>query len=227
MTGRPISPELRDDLRAAISNAYYEARNVPGKTMEHAADDAVEAVLPIVEAVDENARGGEWVDLIRTARPTAHGPSVLALARMLEDEESTPEPLRTIAAAFLRTTTPEPERTRSSDPETSQTAARRVGPAKPGGTVHKLLRAYRKIDGWQPAHRVGMTSREAEVASGVKAAHKRTSELLRAGLLDVVDALGDDGRPNGALIRAGSRVLSITDAGVDELARLDAAESRA
>lgn len=39
----------RNAVRAAISNAYYEARNA-GRTMEQAADEATEAVLAITEA---------------------------------------------------------------------------------------------------------------------------------------------------------------------------------
>lgn len=35
---------LRSDIRAAISNAYYDARNA-GRTMEHAADDAADRVM--------------------------------------------------------------------------------------------------------------------------------------------------------------------------------------
>lgn len=39
---------LREDVRAAISNAYYGSRNA-GRTMEHAADDATEAVLLLID----------------------------------------------------------------------------------------------------------------------------------------------------------------------------------
>lgn len=35
-------------IRAAISNAYYEARN-EGRTMEQAADDATAAVLALIQ----------------------------------------------------------------------------------------------------------------------------------------------------------------------------------
>ena len=35
---------LRGEVRAAISNAYYDARNA-GRTMEHAADDAADRVI--------------------------------------------------------------------------------------------------------------------------------------------------------------------------------------
>lgn len=39
--------DLRTEVRTAISNAYYEARN-HGQTMETAADDAVRAVMGIL-----------------------------------------------------------------------------------------------------------------------------------------------------------------------------------
>lgn len=51
---REVSPELRSQVRAAISNAYYEARN-EGRTMESAADDATEKVLDVMRSVDANA----------------------------------------------------------------------------------------------------------------------------------------------------------------------------
>jgi hypothetical protein len=38
----------REAIRAAISNAYYEARN-EGRTMEQAADDATDRVLALVD----------------------------------------------------------------------------------------------------------------------------------------------------------------------------------
>lgn len=40
---------LRGEIRAAISNAYYDARNT-GRTMEHAADEAANQVLALVSA---------------------------------------------------------------------------------------------------------------------------------------------------------------------------------
>lgn len=78
----------------------------------------------------------------------------------------------------------------------------------------------------------GMTSRELETRTGIKAAHKRTSELLRDGLLEVVRIGFDGGEEipaadnNRDLVRDGGRVLRITDAGRTELARLDAAARR-
>lgn len=53
-TDRDLSPETRVLIRAAISDAFYEARN-EGRTMEAAADDAVERLVPIIASIDENA----------------------------------------------------------------------------------------------------------------------------------------------------------------------------
>lgn len=41
--------ELQSKIRAAISNAYYDARN-EGQTMEAAADNATAAVVALIEA---------------------------------------------------------------------------------------------------------------------------------------------------------------------------------
>lgn len=43
----------RDEMRAAISNAYYEARN-NGRTMEQAADDAVAGVLGVIATMPDD-----------------------------------------------------------------------------------------------------------------------------------------------------------------------------
>lgn len=43
-----ITEEVRARLRAAISDAYYNARN-DGRTMESAADDATSRVVVIIE----------------------------------------------------------------------------------------------------------------------------------------------------------------------------------
>lgn len=43
---------LREDIRSAISNAYYENRGA-GQTMETAADDAVAAVMEILHPITE------------------------------------------------------------------------------------------------------------------------------------------------------------------------------
>lgn len=54
MTTRDLSPETRALLRAAISNAYYDARNA-GRTMESAADAAVDAIEPILASIEVSA----------------------------------------------------------------------------------------------------------------------------------------------------------------------------
>lgn len=54
MSAREVSQETKDQIRSAISNAYYDARNT-GRTMESAADAAVEALVPILLSCDENA----------------------------------------------------------------------------------------------------------------------------------------------------------------------------
>lgn len=51
MTHREVSPETKAQIRAAISNAYYEARN-QGRTMESAANAAVEAVLATMQPIN-------------------------------------------------------------------------------------------------------------------------------------------------------------------------------
>jgi Asp/Glu/hydantoin racemase len=44
---------IREDVRAAISNAYYEARN-NGRTMEQAADDATAGVLAVIATLADD-----------------------------------------------------------------------------------------------------------------------------------------------------------------------------
>ena len=53
MSARTLDPTTRDLVRAAVSNAYYEARN-DGRTMEAAADDAVTALEPIIASADRS-----------------------------------------------------------------------------------------------------------------------------------------------------------------------------
>lgn len=48
----------RSELRAAISDAYYEARN-EGRTMESAADVAVDAVLEVFECERSHCDAGD------------------------------------------------------------------------------------------------------------------------------------------------------------------------
>jgi hypothetical protein len=54
MSTREVSTETKALIRAKISNAYYDARNL-GRTMEQAADDAVAALAPILLSCDDNA----------------------------------------------------------------------------------------------------------------------------------------------------------------------------
>lgn len=54
MSAREVSAETKSLIRAAVSNAYYDARNA-GHTMEQAADNAVTALVPILLSCDENA----------------------------------------------------------------------------------------------------------------------------------------------------------------------------
>lgn len=46
-----ITQDLRDKLRAAISDAYYDGRDL-GKTMEESADDALAAVVSVLAPED-------------------------------------------------------------------------------------------------------------------------------------------------------------------------------
>lgn len=46
-----MSDDLRKDIRTAITNAYYDARN-DGRTMESAADIAADAVMVVVAAAE-------------------------------------------------------------------------------------------------------------------------------------------------------------------------------
>lgn len=54
MSAREVSPETKQQIRAVVSDAYYDARNL-GRTMEQAADAAVEALVPFLLSCDENA----------------------------------------------------------------------------------------------------------------------------------------------------------------------------
>lgn len=183
--------------------------------------------------------GAPWIDTAYGARSTT-GPGLIALAQLLRDDDTTPPALRELARRFLESGLYREDRprARATDPATSRDAAEKVkarGPARPGGAVHRLLRVYARPEGARagayliPPH--GMTSREVETRTGIKAAHKRTSELLQDGLLEVVVLTwprredGDLAGQDGPLVRNGGRVLRITDAGRTELARLDAAAS--
>lgn len=114
-------------------------------------------------------------------------------------------------------------RSRKDDPATSAAAAEKILPLvrRPGGKVHRILRAYvdvATIGVSAGSYRFGATAREIEFVANVKAAHKRTSELLADGLLRVVtNDLGED------MVRKGGRILAITEDGRAELARMDRA----
>lgn len=165
-----------------------------------------------------------WVRSVETARNTT-GPGLVALSHTLLDDVSTPPALRELARRFLEAGLYREDRprARATDPGTSQDAARSlVGVSRPGGVIHRLLMLYGAVAGL----RDGMTSLEAGQEIGVPTAHKRTSELLRDGLLEIVRVYdGDGGGPDEGnmidLVRDGGRVLRITDAGREELARLD------
>jgi hypothetical protein len=177
---------------------------------------------------------GTWTAIAWQSRSTT-GPGLIALAQLLRNDRTTPPALRELARRFLESGLYREDRprARATDPATSRDAAEKVkarGPARPGGAVHRLLRAYsdrafliRRGHAQQP---LGMTSREVETVAGVRAAHKRTSELLQDGLLEVVQIPASiDGNPDVDVVRDGGRVLRITDAGRTELARLDAVQA--
>lgn len=239
------SPELVHDLRGIVATAIYaDAEGVDPDERDRVSTDVVDALLPTIASVDENAhnRGRtdvpEWVEVLTNAR-NLEGPGLVALCDELADDEDAPPALREIARRFVsaglyRVDRP---RARTGDPATSQAAAERVrvGVTRPDGQVHRILEAYeaaeRMYRGTPNAFR---TAREIEFAANVKEAHKRTSELLADGLLEVVQSHGVDTAGHGTaivdisvdLIRGGGRVLRITADGRTELARLNAARDR-
>lgn len=54
MTDRPITDRHEEEFEAKIKDAFYEARN-NRRTMDQAAIDAVVAIRPLLESVDQNA----------------------------------------------------------------------------------------------------------------------------------------------------------------------------
>lgn len=186
--------------------------------------DRAERIRRFVESTEKQLARGlpTWLVEVVRARPTDEGPGVYALACLLRDDEETPPALRAIAAAYTRTRIHDRPRARTSDPETSRTAAENVPvQRRPGGSFHRLLAAYDRIaeHGYYLDGLVrSMTAREVEEAFSIREAHKRTSDLLRDGLLEVV--LDDDGRD---VVRDGGRVLAITRAGREELERMERA----
>jgi hypothetical protein len=223
---RVVSPQLREDLRSAISNAYYETRNVRG-TMEHAADAAVDAVLPIVASVDANAHARgmaqvtaaiedvapvpEWLGYVERAHGATFGPAVIALAQLLREAPDTPPALRAMVDGFLQRPVWDRPHARTSDPSTSKAAEERVRPTirRSGSQAHKILAAYAKVADHGYYVSTGefsselvyaLTSREVEEGYNVREAHKRTRDLLADGLLEVVQVAyprNEDGSLDG------------------------------
>lgn len=152
------------------------------------------------------------------------------MCRILDDDD-TPPALREIARRFVeaRLYRADRPRARTGDPATSAVAAERAhaGITRPGGKAHRVLRAYADVTVGigQENYPGGATAREIEFVANVKAAHKRTSELLADGLL-AVSQTTDDVDPPADLVRNGGRVLRITPDGRTELARLDLLESQ-
>lgn len=193
--------------------------------------------------LDERARLEDedvpaWIDVALRTRGDG-APTCLSLAHLLADDEAAPPALRRIASAYLETRLVNGPRSRSADPETSHVsaAASLERTSKPGGTVHRILKAYRAVDldgyailddAGQQVRVSSLTAREVEDGFAIRAAHKRTSELLRAGLLTVVrEGKLDEATEDYVevdLVRDGGRVLAITRAGHEEAARLDALE---
>ena len=62
---------LRSEVRAAISNAYYDARNA-GRTMEHAADDAAARVMARLSRPAEKVRPGFTVSCLAHPDSSLH-----------------------------------------------------------------------------------------------------------------------------------------------------------
>lgn len=212
---------------------YPEEVQVLARLVEGDVDARVlrERIVAACESIADHWRAElrpSWEEEVSRARPTDEGPGVHALACLLRDDESTPPALRAIAAAFTRTRIGDRPRARSSDPETSVVAGENVVvQRRRGSSFHRLLRTYADlVDAEHPRMNQrgnlvrAMTSREVEVLTGIREAHKRTSDLLTDGLLEVV--LDDDGRD---VVRDGGRVLTITRAGREELVRLDAPRS--
>lgn len=171
----------------------------------------------------------EWAEILVDARNTS-GPGLVALCRLLlDDDVDAPPALREIATRFVeaRLYRVDRPRAREGDPSTSAAAAEKVraGLYRPGGTVHRILEAYAECERLHPAEG-GRTAREIEFPARVKAAHKRTSELLADGLLRVSTYGIGHAQEGEEIVRGGGRVLSITADGRAELARLNAAAAR-
>jgi hypothetical protein len=193
---------------------------------------------------DVETADSEWLGYVERAHGATFGPAVIALAQLLREAPDTPPALRAMVDGFLqRPVSAALPHARSSDPSTSKAAEERIRPTirRPGSQAHRILRAYDGVreHGWMvmlpsgATERVyAVTSREIEEGFNVHSAHKRTSDLLADGLLEVVQVThprNEDGSLDGIdgpLERDGGRVLRITDTGRTELARLDANAAR-
>lgn len=142
-----------------------------------------------MSAAVEAPAPAEWVLVVEGCRNVS-APGLHALCRELLTIDDVPPALRALASAAIeqRIYRADRPRARAGDPETSQAAAERHRtPPRAGGTVHRLLRTYAEhADAGMLRRECGLTSKEVEVRARVKAAHKRTSELLADGLLRVV-----------------------------------------
>lgn len=230
----------RETIRGLVVDAVHEARDAGGTIYaagELAADRIVEGLDGLFAGEDLS---GAWVELVTSTRPVYQGPTVLALARALERDESTPPALQAIASAYLRSRVTDHPNARLTDLQTSRAAGEKVrGPIAAGGKAHRVLAGYgahavRVSHASIPhlthplarkcAEEVGLTAREVEDRYDVPAAHKRTSELVKDGLLEVVrviEARSLDDLEEVQLTRDGGRVLRITTFGRQELDRLN------
>jgi len=252
---RPASVELISQLSGIASRHVgprTDERPFPIR-------DLVDELLPVIASVDANAhaRGmaearaafedvetvdSEWLGYVEQAHGATFGPAVVALAQLLREAPDTPPALRAMVDGFLqRPVSAALPHARSSDPSTSKAAEARIRPTvrRSGSQAHKILRAYNAVrgQGWfimredGEAERVhALTSREIEEGFDIREAHKRTSDLVADGLLEVMRVerhVEPEGMPEEVdLERDGGRVLRITDAGRTELARLDANAAR-
>lgn len=232
-----LANELVDDLLPIIASvdANAHARGMVDVTA------AIEDVAPPPARV----AGGpvrEWLGYIERAHGATFGPAVIALAQLLRETPDTPPALRAMVDGFLQRPVSDRPHARTSDPSTSKAAEERVRPTirRSGSQAHKILAAYATVadSGYYVASAefteselvYALTSREVEEGFNVREAHKRTSDLLADGLLEVVRVerhVGPEGMPEEVdLERDGGRVLRITDTGRTELARLDANAAR-
>lgn len=109
---------------------------------------------------------------------------------------------------------PEPARSRTTDPSTSHRAGASVTVTARSAAA-RILREHDRVSR-NPACTslwAGLTDEEAGLLAGVRAAHKRVSELLRAGLLEPVVLDGEPLERRSTVTGRDGRVLTITPAG--------------